>query len=178
MSLEIIPVWNQITPELEAELAQFWIDNKAMLDPAKAGQRAAQVVCIARGDKGEIAGVSTAYPRIVPLLRQPMYYYRNYIAPAYRNRALSIPFLRESRAVLQEFNLALPQPFCIGVIVSLENKRISTHYPEAYWPLTGFTFMGYSKDGYELRVSYFDGVRLFPPASLKRQPPGQVKRPG
>jgi hypothetical protein len=168
VSLEIIPVWNQMTPELEAELAEFWIKNGAMLDANKATERAKQVVCLVRSEQGAIAGVSTAYPRIVPLLRQPMYYYRNFIAEEFRGRHLSIPFLRKSKAVLQEYSLALPQPLCIGVIIEMANKRLEAHYDQAYWHQTGFTFMGYSKDGLQLRVSYFDGVRLYPPAPLKK----------
>jgi len=76
MAVEIIPVWNKVGPELEAELARYWIDHKAMLDESKASQRAAQVVCIAR-DGERLVGVSTAYPRIVPILPPPMYSYRN-----------------------------------------------------------------------------------------------------
>lgn len=169
MALEITPVWQKVTPELETELAEFWLENKALLDPAKATDRAAQVVCIARGEDGKIAGVSTAYPRIVPMLRQPMYYYRNYLGKDHRGKNLSIPFLQKSRAVLQEYCLAMPKPLCIGIILSLENQRLAAHYDAAHWPRTGFTFIGYSPDGHQLRVNYFDGVRLPPPAMLKKR---------
>jgi hypothetical protein len=165
MALEILPVWHAIDGQLEAELAQFWIDHKAMLDPNKAAQRAAQVVCIAR-DGGRIVGVSTAYPHIVPMLRQPMYYYRNYIAPEHRNHGLSIPFINRSFDEIERQELAKEKPLCIGVIVSMENKRLAKHYDEAYWPQSKFTYAGLSQDGYVLRVRYFDGIRLPPPAKL------------
>ena len=34
MSIEIIPVWQQVTPELEQELIAFWRDNKAIVNEA------------------------------------------------------------------------------------------------------------------------------------------------
>jgi len=168
MALEILPVWQAITPELEAELARFWIENKAMVDAGKAAQRAAQVVCIARDD-GKLVGVSTAYPRIVPMLRQPMYYYRNWIAPDHRSQGMSIPFINASFNEIERQELAKEKPLCIGVIVQLENKRLAKHYDEAFWPQSKFTYAGLSKDGYVIRVRYFEGIRLPPPIALRKK---------
>lgn len=167
MSLEIIPVWKQITPELKSELVQFWLDHKAIGDATQAAERVQQVVCLVRSESGEIVGVSTAHPRIVPRLRQPMYYYRNFIAEDFRGKQLGLPFLQKSREVLQEFNLAQPKPVCLGIILELENKSLAAHRNEAQWP-EGPTFIGYSPKGLHLRVWYFDGVRLFAPAPLKK----------
>lgn len=167
MSLEIIPVWKKITPELEAELVQFWLTNKAIGDEKLAAERARQVVCLARSEQGAIIGVSTVQPRIVPRLRQPMYYYRNFIVADYRGRQLAAPFLKKTQDVLQDFNLALPKPNCLGIIIELENKSLAEHRNEAQWK-EGFTFIGYSPKGLHMRVWYFDGVRLPPPAPLKR----------
>ncbi|MFA6986924.1 MAG: hypothetical protein WC213_12050 [Arenimonas sp.] len=168
MSFEFVPVWNKVTPEIEAELAEFWIKNKAMLKETRASERAKQVVCVARSEQGEIAGASTVYPCIVPLLRQPMYYYRTYIAPAYRGKGLMIPLLQESKKALQEYNLALPKPQCLGIMIELENKRLAATFSAAHWPRTDFTFIGYSVHGLPLRVWYFEGVRLFAPHSLTK----------
>lgn len=167
MSLEIIPVWKKITPELEAELVQFWLSNKAIADEKLAAERAKQVVCLVRSGSGEIAGVSTAHPRIVPRLRQPMYYYRQFFAEDVRGQQLAAPFLARSKEVLQQYNLSLPKPQCIGVILELENQALAAHRNEAQWK-EGWTFIGYSPKGLHLRVSYFDGVKLFPPAPLKK----------
>jgi len=167
VSLDIISVWKNITPELEAELVDFWINNKAMADKKLAGERAKQAVCIARGEKGEIVGVATAHPRIVPRLRQPMYYYRNFIAADYRGKQLAVPFLEKTKQVLQEYNLGLPKPLCLGIIIELENKGLAAHRNEAQWK-EGFTLIGYSPKGLHLRVWYFEGVKLFAPTPVKK----------
>jgi hypothetical protein len=168
MAPELIPVWNAITPELQAELSTFWIEQKAMLDEAKAVDRASQVVCIAR-DEGRIVGVSTAFARIVPLLRQPMYYYRNYIAPEYRNHGLSIPFITTRFDEIERQELAKDKPTCLGLIVSLQNERLSKHYDQAYWWQSKFVYAGISRDEQVTRVRYFKGARLPPPAPLTRK---------
>jgi len=168
MPFEIIPVWNKVTPVLEAELSQFWLDTKALLQEKRAAARAKQVVCIARSEQGDIVGLGSAYPCIVPLLRQPMYYYRTYVAPDYRGKGLMIPLLNASKEALQEYNLAaLPKLKCLGVIVETENKQLEAAFHTAYWPRTGFTFMGYSKHGLPLRVWYFKGARVGKPYPLK-----------
>ena len=169
MAVEIIPVWKRVGPELQAELARYWLENGAMTDAAKAAERAPQVVCIARGE-GRIVGVTTAYPRIVPLLRQPMYYLRMHIAQPARNQALSIPFVKASFDEIERQELAKEQLLCIGVILQLANERLAAHYNQAYWSQSKFVFAGYSRDNQQIRVRYFRDVRLPPPAVIRRKP--------
>ena len=169
MAAKITTVWKKVTPELEAELVKFWTENKAIGEEKDAAKRAKQVVCIARDDKGELIGVSTAHPRIVPRLRQPMYYYRNFVAEGARGQKLAPEFLEQSKQALQAYNLGLSKPLCLGMIIELENKGLAQHRNEAQWK-EGFTFIGYSPKGLTLRVWYFEGVKLFAPARLKKQP--------
>jgi hypothetical protein len=167
MTLEIIPVWKQITPELETELAQFWINNRAIADDRSAAERAGQVVCLARCERGAIIGVSTAHPRFVPRLRQPMYYYRNFIAADFRGRQLAPLFLLKTKEVLQSYDLSLSEPRCLGIIIELENQSLAAHRNQAQWR-EGFTFIGYSLRGLSLRVWYFEGARLSSPVLMKQ----------
>ena len=168
MAATVSKVWKQITPELEAELVKFWTSNKAIGEEQDAAKRAKQVVCIARSENGELVGASTAQPRIVPRLRQPMYYYRNFIAESARGHKLAPEFLEQSKQALQAYNLGLSKPLCLGMIIEIENKSLAGHRNQAQWK-EGFTFIGYSPKGLTLRVWYFEGARLFAPAPLKKQ---------
>jgi hypothetical protein len=173
MAKEFVPVWQHVTPELQAELARFWLHHKAMLDEGKAADRASQVCCIVR-DGEQLIGVATAYPRIVPLLRQPMYYLRMYLAPEARDQDLSYSFLSAAFDSVEKVELAKEKPTCLGVILSIQNQRLARHYNQAYWPRTKFTFAGVSRDGEDLRVRYFEDVRLPPPVQLKPRPKAKV----
>src|SRR5574343_1175467 len=119
-----------------------------------------------RDDKGAIAAVSSALPRVVPRLRQVLYYYRTFCGAAHRGNKTSTPMMQATQKALLEYNLGLPKPEAIGVIIEIENAMIAGHYTEAFWPLTGFSFIGYSPRGLPLRVHYFPGFKLQPPVRM------------
>ena len=68
LTFDVATVWKQVTPELEAELLEFWERNHAIGDAERARQRAAQAVCIARDADGTLCAVSTAVVRVLPLI--------------------------------------------------------------------------------------------------------------
>ena len=84
MKAEFHPVWKQVTPELAQELMAFWQANKAIVEAGAAANRALQAVCIARDEAGALCGVATAVVKVLPRLRQPMYYYRQFFAKGLR----------------------------------------------------------------------------------------------
>jgi len=167
VNLEVVPVWKQVTPELKQELVEFWTRHKAIGDEASQA-RADQAVCIGRTGDGAIWGVGTAVLRVLPRLRQPTYFYRQFFAPDFRGQKQTIPFFNRVKSVLQDYNQSLPAPESLGVLVELENQMLSQRYVEAYGSESGTTFIGYSPRGLQLRVAYFDGARLMPPVALPR----------
>ncbi len=175
VTFDVTPVWKQVTPELKAELLAFWKENRAIGDPARAEARADEVVCIARGADGALCAVSTAVIRILPRLRQPMYYYRLFFSKTVRGQGQVIPFYNKAREVLQAYNASLPQPESLGVLLELESRYLDAYYKRAYVPEADSTFIGYSPRGLQLRVSYFEGARLMPPAVFRRAPAQRIR---
>ena len=175
MAHDIISVWRNVTPELQAELAQFWLSNGAMVDAERANARAMQAVCVVRDAGGALCGVATAMLRILPRLRQPTYYYRQFFAPSFRGQAQALPVFQAACRILEEANRDKPES--LGVLMEIENAGLATLFSEAIGERTGGVFIGYSPRGFQLRVIYFQGARLFPPAPLRRRvAPGA--RPG
>jgi len=168
MSFEIIPVWKQVTPELKQELREFWERNRALASGEQADMRADQAVCIGRDENGRVCAVGTAVLRILPRLRQPTYYYRQFFDPSKRGQHQTVPFVRRVCEVLQAWNAAQAEPEAIGVLAELQNRMLSGRYATAQVPEAGFTFIGYSPRGFPLFVSYFEGAVLKPPAPLRR----------
>ncbi len=175
VTFDVSPVWKQVTPELKAELLAFWKDNHAIGDAARAEARADEAVCIARGADGALCAVSTAVIKVLPRLRQPMYYYRLFFAKSVRGQGQVIPFYNHAREVLQAYNAGLPQPESLGVLLELESRYLDAYYKHAYVPEADSTFIGYSPRGLQLRVSYFAGARLMPPAVLRPAPAQRVR---
>lgn len=155
-----LPVWRNVTPALQAELASFWLEHGALADCAAAEQRALQAVAIARDGDGRLWGVSTATVRLLPRLRQPVYYYRQFFAPTHRGQGAARAFTLQARAVLERHNASLPAPEAIGVLLEFENRALAAQFPHSIED--GFAFIGFSPQGHPLRLSYFEGVRLLP----------------
>lgn len=167
MNLDYIPVWKQVTPELAAELVEFWRENKAIGNEATAAARATQVVCIARDADGVLCGVATAVVRVLPRLRQPMYYFRQYFAKRMRGRNHIRSFHLRAKGILEDFNASLDKPESLGILLELENTKLATVYNRAYEPAFDSTFIGYSPQGLVLRVSYFQDAVLQAPTPLR-----------
>jgi hypothetical protein len=167
VSIEIIPVWQQVTPELEQELIAFWRDNKAIVNEAAAKLRARQVICVAREKDGALCGVGTAVVKILPRLRQPTYYYRQFFAKALRGKHQELAFYQRCKQVLQDYNAGLKRPESLGILLEIENAKIAAAYKRAVEPGFDAVFIGYSPRGLQLRVSYFEGATLQPPARIR-----------
>ena len=168
MSFAIETVWRAVTPALEQELVAFWQRNGALADAGRAAERARQAVCIGRDGSGAVCAVGTAQLRVLPRLRQPTYYYRQFFDAAHRGEGQAIPFANRAKAILQDYNAGLPRPESLGMLVEVENAQLSSHFSLAYEPRTGYGFIGYSPRGLVLRVSWFDDARLQAPAPLAR----------
>ncbi len=166
--MEIIPVWKQITPQLKDELLAMWARNQAMRDPALAAARADQAVCVGRDQQGQLCAVGTAVVRVLPRLRQPMYYFRQFFTQETRGQKQTVPFFNGAKRVLAEYNAGLAQPESLGLLLELESPQLAARYNLAQESET--TFIGYSPRGFQLRVAYFENATLLPPAVLARRP--------
>jgi hypothetical protein len=110
VKIEIVPVWKALSPELAAELVAFWRDQNAIQNEAAAARRTEQAVCIARDADGALCGVATAVVKVLPRLRQPMYYYRQFFARALRGQHQELAFYRRAKQILQDYNAGLDKP--------------------------------------------------------------------
>lgn len=164
MSFQVVPVWRQVTPALEQELVAFWERNKAIGDAGRAAERARQAVCIGRDAEGALCAVGTATLRVLPRLRQPTYYYRQFFDAAHRGQRQTVPFANRAKAILQAYNEGLERPESLGMLIEVESRQLAERYTLAYEPASGYGFIGYSPRGLVLRVSWFDGAMLQPPA--------------
>lgn len=160
--------WTQLTEPDAEDLIEFWQRENALPRAQDPRQRVSQVVMFARDRQGEIAAVGTALPQLPPQLAQPVYYYRSYVAPAWRQTRVVYNLLRKSVRLLEEDARAHDWP-CIGVLLELENKRFGEAGRMPVWPRIDFVYVGRSPRGLECRVHWFRQARL-------KDPGGDVHR--
>ncbi|MBP6514895.1 MAG: hypothetical protein KA224_06915 [Steroidobacteraceae bacterium] len=173
MDYEVIPVWQKLDAALEQEVVAFWLAEKVFAAEGPARARAKEIICIGRGADGGIAGVCSAVAKVVPRLRERLYFYRSYVRAADRRKGLALELLKAARPVLESYEASLPAPQCIGVLLEIENRGLADYQGAALWKQTGYAFIGYSPRGLDMRVRYFDGARL---QRLEIRPPAPAAR--
>ena len=155
--------WQTDLPdEAEAVLA-FWKRENALGDASKAHERVKEIVLHARNDADEIAGVCPVVPVTLPRLGQPMYYYRCFIGRSARSTRLALRMLDRAFEILEGHACKHDYP-CIGVVLELENDGFKRRWRMAVWPWNDFVYVGKSGRGLDLRLRYFKGAKLKPPA--------------
>ena len=156
-----VPHWQIESSENDDAVLQFWEREGALANDVKSRERLRQVVLDARDADGRVAGVSTAVPMTLSRLGQPTYYFRCFVGKDWRKTRLVLHLLNRTCDVLEDFARRHDFP-CIGVVLELENTRFGEALKRAWWPNTGFVFIGKSQRGLDLRVKYFRGAKLKP----------------
>ncbi|HMM56293.1 MAG TPA: hypothetical protein PKD77_01705 [Rudaea sp.] len=160
-SFTFVEHWQKDCPDDAEAVLAFWKRENAINDEASAKKRLGEIVLHARDATGAIAGVSTAVPITLPRLGQPTYYFRCFVGKDWRKSRLVLQLLRRTCETLEAFARTHNFP-CIGVILEMENARFGEALQRAWWPSTGFVFIGKSQRGLDLRVGYFRGAKLKP----------------
>ena len=138
-----VPHWQIESTESDDAVLQFWQREGALTNDVKTQERLRQVVLDARDADGRVAGVSTAVPMTLPRLGQPTYYFRCFVGKDWRKTRLVLHLLNRTCDVLEKFARRHDFP-CIGVVLELENTRFGEALKRAWWPNTGFVFIGKS----------------------------------
>ena len=158
--------WKQLDTETADAIRAFWTREGANVEGEEALRRVQQVVLHVVDENDEIAAVATATPKVLPRLGQPLYYYRCFVGKTWRSGRLVRPLIRRTQRVLEEYAREHDFP-CIGVLLELENAGFATSLQWAHWQTTGFTYIGKSPRGLDLRVCYFRGARLKTPEEVQ-----------
>lgn len=155
--------WPSIRPAEAEAIRRFWLQEGALGDEARIAERLPQVVLHACAADGSVAGVCTAVAVTPPQLGQPLYFWRCFVGLRWRTTPLVRVLLKRSCALLETYAMAHGYP-CIGILLELENARFRDTVRAAEWWNPRFTYIGRSTRGLDLRVRYFKGARLQPPA--------------
>ena len=147
-------------------VADFWIREGA-LDPAEAHRRVAEVLLVAVGGDGEIAGVTTAYLRHSARLRMPMWHFRGYVGVAHRRSMTGLRLGVRGREALSGDFTSGRDTRASGIVYEVENEDLKRAFPRAHWTTMDCLFIGENEYGDHVRVHYFPGARAPGPESAQ-----------
>jgi len=151
--------WKTDLPDEGEAVLDFWRRENAIGEESQARQRLSEIVVHARDESDEIAGVCTAVPVTLPRLGQPMYYFRCFIGKKWRSTILFLHLWNRALEILEGYARNNKFP-CIGILIELENSRFGENGRDPVWSKSGFTYIGKSQRGHDLRVRYFRGATL------------------
>ncbi len=152
-------VFGKVDQKLAGELIDVWTNNNLLREGESGKERAKQVVLIVRNENQKIIGISTAYPIHVEQLKNKLFAFRCMLVPEYRYPGLLTKLTVKTRDYLEDIHSSY-DPYCIGIFTEIQNTKLNDHRKEAVYPGSGFTFIGYSNKGFQIRVYYFKGVKI------------------
>jgi hypothetical protein len=140
----------------------LWAREGVVADAA-ARERIEQVHLVALADD-ELVGVSTLYLERHPRLGMQLWHYRTFVSSAHRQSMLAAQLYLRNLELLEARFLSGEDTRAQGIVFDLENDQLMKGLNSAVWPLTKTTFIGDSPMGAQIRVRYFPGARVPPPA--------------
>jgi hypothetical protein len=153
-------VWQKVDPILADEIASFWLTQQALNDRRQAITRSQQVVFIARGNDGKIAGVSTAYKQMNLQIEHYFYYMRAFVHPDYRDGDIGRAFTRAIVAFFELLYVTGIDREVVGVFMEIENHFFQNYRRDAILQEAGFVYIGKNERGAHLRLRYFEGAQI------------------
>jgi hypothetical protein len=140
-----------------------------VMPAAEAQRRVHEVVMVVVEDSRGVVGVSTAYLERNAQLRMDLWYSRVFVASEQRGDKLSFLLARTTRDWLKQRFVSGEDTRGAGMLFEIEYEGFKTHYPEAFWEPTSFTFIGENQKGDHVRVHWFPGAHVPAPHSPGRQ---------
>lgn len=152
-------IWgNPAAPEV-ALVKEMWRTYGAITDEEVIARRAKQIAFVIKDANGVVGGVSTARPVRATFLNNHYFYeFRCFIAPPFRAPGLDSVLARKTSDFLEAQSDSITK--FKGMLMIVENEALRKQRTKAVWPATGMTFIGYTPQGYPMRVAYFKGARI------------------
>ncbi len=151
--------WDNRTPALEEEVADFLQSEGALKDPAIAKERASHTAAIARDTSGKLIAEFSAQARRINQLDNKLWWVATYVSPDNRSANLSREILILVRDFLEQRFKEGKDRDVIGMFVVMQTRAYKGGRNRAVGP-TNLAFVGRNKRGDNMRVYYFEGAHI------------------
>ncbi len=152
-------VWGEMDLTVLQALKAFWLDNH-ILSNEKLDQRAKEAVIVIFHESGKIAGVSTVFKSYFDQIKNNVYVFRCFIAPAFRVPALDTKLAMLTHESLEKKLNEEVDPRPVGLLMVVQNEEIKRNWSKAIWPDTNMVFIGTNPQGDHLRIRYFNEIKI------------------
>ncbi len=153
-------VHGRLDEALSQELIEFWTAQNAVPD-GEFDDRLPTVLSLLRNADGDIVGVSSARStRLALFANQPFHVFRYLLTREAAEASDWLALLLAGCEILDERANAPDHSGEIGMLVRITQLKLQQAWPEAIWPQTGLVHAGFTEQGHQLRVRYYQDARI------------------
>lgn len=134
-----------------------WVEEGG-LTAAQAERRLPEVLSVAVGPDGRLAGITTAFLARNEQVRADMWHFRGLVLAAHRNSRIGLAQSVAGRDWLTERYVSGQDRRGLGIVYEVENEGLKRHFPHGIWYETDFILIGENRHGAHVRVHYFPGA--------------------
>jgi hypothetical protein len=148
--------------KVAADVVAFW-KRLNVLPPGIAPEERAKELCAAAYLRGELIGVSTMVLDILPQLKARFGFFRCLVAPEHRQQGLARVLAVHSRNLLADWSKRHPEEKVLGMAAIVESPTLDGASKAPVWQapgINGLALIGYTKNGRQIRVSWFEHACL------------------
>ena len=161
--IKMIPAWQRNDAKITKDATDFWL-NLRVLPTGVTPEQRAQQLCAAAYVGDELVGVSTIELRLSPGLRCRLGYFRCLASPAHSQLKLAFRLTVYSHELLEQWSKEHPDEKVLGMISLLEHPSYDSN-PLGKRPVwrhgnSSFWFIGYTPEGHQVRLTWFDHARI------------------
>ncbi len=153
--IRFVPAWRRDDPNIRDDAFALW-DRLKVLPAGVTPEVRAREICAAAYEGDRLIGLSSAAIVLYPPLRQNFAFTRVLVDPEQRRRTLARQFILQSRDILQAWAKVHPEAALAGLAAIITVPRMLDK-PVAE---SGLALVGYTPEGYEVRVIWFDHFRV------------------
>ena len=155
----MVPAWQRNDAKIAKDATDFWLKLRA-LPPTVSPEKRLSELCAAAYVGDELVGVSTIELNQSPLLRCRLGLYRCLVSPAHAHRRIVNRLTLYSRALLEKWSKEHPDEKVLGMAAILENPNFDIIAKRPMWRGTNLGLIGYTPEGLQIRLTWFDHARL------------------
>lgn len=153
------PAWQLRDRGIEQDAVAFWRRLGNLPADVTPEERATEAV-VAAYQGGRMIGVATAALEVLPQVRARLAMMRASVDPEFRRGHVSAAMGISARALLESWSADNPEECLAGIGGIVESPDLAIVQRMPYWPWPRMNLIGFTADGRQIRVSWFEDFRL------------------
>lgn len=156
---DLRPAWRLGDARIEADAIAFW-NRLGILPPGVIPEERAKELALIAYKDGSVVGVTTLQPALFEPLRVRLAMLRGAVDPDHRRSHVGLALLLGTCRLIERWAAEHQDEQLAGVGAVIEAPELAAGQKQPFWPRTRLGLIGYTPDGRQIRMSWFEHYRL------------------